>query len=130
MARSACFRIATNHLWWRIPRITACLRFSTQQQTTSQPPFIKLFGKATRIFPAASQHIRGAAFDTDGAVVAVKGSVNGRPFTLAKGTMLWNYHAKKLKKGRNIVRIFAVDDDGLQSDTLIVKIFRRTPSRF
>jgi sugar lactone lactonase YvrE len=124
------FQDSANHLWVADSANHRVLRFSAQQQTTSQAPLIKLFGPATRIFPAASQHIRGAAFDTDGAVVAVKGSVNGRPFTLAKGTMLWNYHAKKLKKGRNIVRIFAVDDDGLQSDTLTVKIFRKPHWRF
>jgi len=124
------FQDISNHLWVADSANHRVLRFSQQQSPAQHAPLIKLFGKATRIFPAASQHIRGAAFDTDGSVVAVKGSVNGRPFTLAKGTTLWSYHAKKLKKGRNIVRIFAVDDDGLQSDTLTVKILRTTHWRF
>jgi sugar lactone lactonase YvrE len=125
------FQDINSRLWVADSANHRVLRFSSQQQPPAQqPPLIKLFGSSTRIFPAASQHIRGAAFDTDGSVVAVKGSVNGRPFTLAKGTTFWRYHAKKLKKGRNIVRIFAEDDDGLQSDTLTVKIFRKTHWRF
>jgi sugar lactone lactonase YvrE len=125
------FQDVNGRLWVADSANHRVLRFSAQQPSASQqPPVIRLFGKTRRVFPAASQHLRGAAFDADGVVVAVKGSVNGRPFTLARGTSRWVYHAKKLRKGRNIVRIFAVDDDGLQSNMLVVRIIRRTHWRF
>jgi sugar lactone lactonase YvrE len=118
---------AAGHLWVADTLNHRALRFTAPTPPVLQPPVIKLTGPVKRVFPAASAHIKGHAFDPDGKVIAVKGSVNGRPFTLAKGTASWNYHAKKLRKGKNIIKIVAIDDDGLLSRTLRVKILRRVP---
>jgi len=121
---------ASGHLWVADSGNSRVLRFSALQAppTTLIPPVITLTGHPRIIFPAASQQIRGRASDSDGTVVAVEGSVNGRPFTLAHGTTSWHFHAKKLRKGVNIIRIIAIDNDGLESNTLIVRIIRRTPN--
>lgn len=121
---------ASGHLWIADSGNARVLRFSALQAppTTLIPPVIRLIGHPRIFFPAASQQIRGRASDSDGVVVAVEGSINGRPFTLAKGTTSWRFHAHKLRKGVNIIRLVAIDNDGLQSNTLIVRIIRRTPN--
>jgi sugar lactone lactonase YvrE len=118
------------HLWVADSGNARVLRFSAEQVPPPSliPPVITLTGHPRIIFPAASQQIRGRASDSDGTVVAVEGSLNGGPFTLAKGTTSWRFHAHKLRKGVNTIRLVAIDDDGLQSNTLIVKIIRRTPN--
>jgi streptogramin lyase len=120
------FQDTSGHLWVADSNNNRALRFSSPA-SGSIPPVIRLTNAGRHIFPAASQHIKGTSSDADGRVVAVKGSVNGRPFTLAKGTTSWNFHAKKLRKGRNLIRIFALDDDGLQSNVLQVTIIRKNP---
>jgi sugar lactone lactonase YvrE len=121
------FQDAAGHLWVADSSNHRALRFTAPVPPSPQPPVITLTGKFRHVFPAASQHIKGRSHDSDGVVVAVMGSVNGRPFTLAKGTTTWRYHAKKLRKGRNHIRIFAIDDDGLESNFLHVRIIRKTP---
>ena len=117
------FQDVAGHLWLADSNNHRVLRFTAP---TPQPPVITLFGPTKRTTTAASLHIKGSTSDADGIVVVVKGTTNGHRET-AKGTTNWRYHAKKLKKGVNFVRIYALDDDGLQSNVLHIKIIRKVP---
>ena len=87
-------------------------------------PTLSLTGSARRATSLSKFPIRGTARDADGTVRLVRGRVGSKGFTKASGTSHWRYTAK-LKRGVNRVQIQAVDNSGLSSRVLTVRVTRR-----
>ncbi len=92
--------------------------------STPSAPTLSLIGSARRTTSLSKLVIRGTARDSDGTVTRVRGQVGSKGSTNARGTSSWRYSAR-LKRGVNRVQIQAVDDSGLSSRVLTVKVTRQ-----
>ena len=106
------------------------LLISTQAFASPLPPLpVKLQGSTSRTTATTRIKLRGTLSDNNkttpgGPVNLVQYKVGKSAFKPATGTTSWSCVARKLKLGRNIIKIVAVGPGG-QSTAVRVKVVRR-----
>jgi len=92
-------------------------------RTTSDAPVVRVAGRSRRTTSQRQIVVRGTATD-DGTVRQVNYRLNGRA-RVAAGTTSWRFTAR-LRPGRNVAVVRAVDGDGGSSPPARVVIVRRS----
>jgi sugar lactone lactonase YvrE len=113
---------ATGALWVADSTNNRILRFSPPKPDTT-PPVIKVAGKKKITTTRPRLKIKGAASDASGiAEIRYKLATGG--FKKAGGTTTWSFVAR-LRPGKNLIRVFAIDTVGNQSKTVKLRITRK-----